>query len=166
MTKPGFAAAVIALLAVPAVVSASPGGYSVAPKVTVVGANVAQARLVGVAVRRRRAVDRIVFTFAGAIPGYDVRYVPRAIQDGSGNLVPVRGRAVLLMRFEPAVAHNGAGNSTSPGAITPLFPAIRQVRRVGDFEGVVSYAAGIARKRVFHVEIRAAARQILVDVKR
>ena len=39
------------------------------------------------------------------------------------------------------------------------------MRRIGDFEGIVSYAAGIAKKRAFCVGIRAAARQIVVDVK-
>lgn len=165
MTKPHVVAAAIAVLAVPGVAVAYPNGYSTAPKVKVVTANVTQARLVGVIVQKRPAIDRIVFTFAGALPGFNVRYVPEAIQDGSGAVVPLKGTAVLSIRFEPSAAHTVAGKSTSPGAITPLFPAVRQVRRIGDFEGIVSYAAGIAKKPAFCVGIRAAARQIVVDVK-
>src|SRR5688572_1721143 len=60
--------------------------------------------------------DRIVFEFAGdSVPGYHVEYAKRpVVRCGSGDPVPLAGTARLVVRFEPAQAHDELGNSTVP----------------------------------------------------
>jgi hypothetical protein len=88
--------------------------------------------------------DRIVFDFTGPLPGYTVRYVDEVRQDGSGRLVTVPGRRYLLIVFDPAQAHDDAGNAlVTPPRRTLDYPMMRGYVLVGDFEGHVSVAVGL-----------------------
>jgi hypothetical protein len=107
--------------------------------------------------------DRVLFTFEGSMPGYQVRYVPR-VTDAGGRRVPLRGAAFLEVTFEPARGPDGA--PTFPVAtITPSSPVLRQVRFAGDFEGQVSFGLGVADAGGFRVtELRDPTR-VAVDVR-
>jgi len=112
------------------------------------------------------AFDRMVFQFRGGTPGYAVRYVPRIIQDGSGATVPLLGTRFLAMRFAAARAHAPDGSAANvPRVRTPLFASIRQVKLAGDFEGIVSYGAGIAGRKAFRVFKLSGPPRIVVDVR-
>lgn len=89
-----------------------------------------KARLTRVSTARHPGYDRTVFTFRGKAPGVDVRYVPRLIQDGSGHVLPLAGRAVLQVGFDPASSHDNSGKPTwtGPASSFPRLPAVRQVR--------------------------------------
>lgn len=121
--------------------------------------------LVSVATSERDGYDRVVFTFEGPLPGYQVRYVPR-VTDAGGRRLPVAGAAFLEVVFEPARAHGPDGRPTFPdGTLTPGSPALRQVRFAGDFEGQVSFGLGVAARGGFRVsELRNPAR-VAVDVR-
>ncbi len=73
------------------------------------------------------------------------------VQDGSGNTLTLRGRSFLIVRLEPAVAHDDEGHSTSPRRILRSYKSLREVRRAGDFEGVVTYGIGLRRTRDYRV---------------
>jgi len=88
--------------------------------------------------------DRIVFDFAGALPGYTVRYVDEVREDPSDRPVSMPGRRSLLIVFTPAQAHTDAGAVTVPAGTRTLdYPMLRGYAQAGDFEGYVSIALGL-----------------------
>jgi hypothetical protein len=121
--------------------------------------------LVSVQAVDRKGYDRVLFTFRGAMPGYEVRYVPEVAGPGGGRL-PLPGEAFMAVSFEPARAHDPGGEPTFPdGTLTPGYPALRQVRFAGDFEGRVSFGIGVAGRGGFRVaELRNPTR-VVVDVR-
>jgi hypothetical protein len=121
--------------------------------------------LASVRTARRDGYDRVLFTFRGAMPGYQVRYVPR-VTDGAGRRLPLQGQAFLAVAFEPARARDPGGTVTfQAGTLSPGYPTLRQVRLAGDFEGRVSFGVGVADRGGFRVtELRDPAR-VAVDVR-
>ena len=107
--------------------------------------------------------DRVVLDLSD-IPGYRVHRVRRVVQDGSGRTLQLRGRSFLVVRLEPAVAHDDRGRPTSPRRIRRAFPQLREVRRVGDFEGVVTYGLGLRRTTDFQVSTVASPARLVIDV--
>jgi hypothetical protein len=88
--------------------------------------------------------DRIVFDFAGPLPGYMVRYVDEVREDASGSPVAMPGRRYLLVVLTPAQAHTDAGQALIlPKSKTLDYPMMRGYALVGDFEGYVSVALGL-----------------------
>lgn len=88
---------------------------------------------------------RFSFYFRGGLPSYEVAYVPEVTGEGSGLPVPLPGNSFLRIRFTPAQAHDGAGNSSirrAPAADLD-FPTLRGYRQAGDYEGYVTYGLGI-----------------------
>jgi hypothetical protein len=92
------------------------------------------------------AYDRVVFEFSGALPLIRIEYVRELISDGSGLPVPIAGRAILLVQFTPAQAHNDRGTATAPEHLNPKLPLVKAIARAGDFEAMVTYGIGLARK--------------------
>ncbi len=137
--------------------------FTTVAKTTTVGPATPQATLTRISVGRHAAFDRIVFRFAGSTPGSRVEYVPRVVQDGSGLSIALLGRRFLQIRFEPTV--NGS-SANAPSVITPRFPTLRQLKRAGDFEGVIAFGAGLSRRAGFRVFTLSAPRRIVVDVAR
>jgi hypothetical protein len=112
----------------------------------------------------RQGSDRVVFTFQGAAPGYRVRYVPE-VTTQDGRRLPLRGRAFLEVRFDPARAHDPAGRPTFPtGAVTPGSPVVREVRFAGDFEGQVRFGIGLAGRGGFRVIELGGPTRVAIDV--
>lgn len=152
-------------------VTVGPAGAAVAlPPFTTAGQSTpdsaAQRELVAFRTATHVTFDRMVFQFRGGTPGYAVRYVPRIIQDGSGATVPLLGTRFLAIRFAAARAHPLSGSTSNvPRARTTLFASIRQVKVAGDFEGIVSYGAGIAGREAFRVLKLTGPPRIVVDVR-
>ena len=121
--------------------------------------------LVSVQAVERKGYDRVLFTFQGAMPGYQVRYVPE-VTDQAGRPVALRGKAFLAVTFEPARAHDPGGQPTvSTAALTPGSPVLRQVRFAGDFEGRVSFGLGLAERDGFRVSELRDPPRVAVDVR-
>jgi hypothetical protein len=121
--------------------------------------------LVSVEAIEREGYDRVVFTFRGAVPGYRVRYVSR-VTDQAGRRLPLRGSAFLAVAFEPARAHDPAGEATfATGTLEPGAPVLRQVRFAGDVEGQVSFGLGVADRGGFRVSELKDPTRIAVDVR-
>lgn len=121
-------------------------------------------RLVAVRTGHHSTFDRVVFEFAGALPGYRIRYVPEVTQDGSGAPVQLRGQAFLAVALTPAVAHTDAGQPTTPHRLTPGYPSLNEVAFAGDFEAVVSYGLGLDDVVGYRVQSLTQPSRIVIDV--
>jgi hypothetical protein len=112
------------------------------------------------------AYDRLVFQFAGALPGYTVRYVPEVTSPGSGAVIPMRGRAFLEVVFTPAAAHDDDGSPTlranayGGGGL----PTLTQYQLSGDYEGYVHYGLGLSGRVAFRVMELANPYRVAVDI--
>jgi hypothetical protein len=114
--------------------------------------------------------DRLVFEFRNGVPGYDVRYVqPPVRADGSGDVVPVAGGAVLVIRMEPALDADLTRASaprtyTGPTRFSPPTSAIVEVVRTGGFEAVLTWAAGVHEQAPFRVTALESPARLVIDV--
>lgn len=61
------------------------------------------------------------------------------------------GRAILRVTFSAAVAHDEQGRSTAPASLSLPLRNVMRIRRAGDFEAVMSYGIGLARRRPFRI---------------
>jgi hypothetical protein len=90
--------------------------------------------------------DRVVFEFSGPVPYLRIEYVTQLIADGSGAPVHIAGKAILSVQFTPARAHTDRGKVTAPNNLNLKLPLAKQIVSAGDFEDVVTYGIGLARK--------------------
>jgi hypothetical protein len=121
--------------------------------------------LVGIRAAHHPTFDRIVFDFSGGLPATrEAAYVPELIGDGSGLPVPIAGRAILQVRFEPADAHDDAGNATAPDRIAFALPNILTTVRSGDFEAVTTYGIGLAQQQPFRLSTLTDPDRVVIDV--
>lgn len=118
----------------------------------------AEADLTAIRVARHPAYDRVVFQFAGTLPGYTFRYVKGVTADGSGRPVPLPGRAYLQVVFNPASAHR------SPSTLTPLLPTLLQVKLAGDFEGYLSFGIGLSGRARVHAFTLQGPDRVVLDI--
>ncbi len=109
--------------------------------------------------------DRVVFEFDGPLPtGRNISYVPEIIADGSGLPVLVIGKALLSVSFSPATNHDDNGTIFTDARITMGLPNVIQVVRSGDFEGVVSFGIGLAKREPFHVFTLLNPSRVVIDI--
>jgi len=94
----------------------------------------------------KQRYDRVVFEFNDLLPLFSIDYVDKLIGEGSGLPVPVEGAAILAVQFSPARAHNDGGQDTAPGRMKLKLPIVNEIVGSGDFEAVVTYGIGLARK--------------------
>jgi hypothetical protein len=119
------------------------------------------AELYNVRAGRHACYDRVVFDVNGADPvGYSVSYVRKVLADGSGQPVPVAGGAAL------EVIVHAPDFFAAPGGHQPWrepwrvgqalagptrWPALKEVRFAGSFEGQTTFAAGVRARLPFRV---------------
>lgn len=120
--------------------------------------------------------DRVTFEFkpqAGEAPGpvaWHAAYEePPMTEDGSGRTVTVKGAAFLVVRFSAAgadLSQEGAPETyTGPASLESADATrVRQVRRIGDFEGVLTWVLGLDRRRPFSVTSQDNPSRVVVDV--
>lgn len=117
---------------------------------------------------REQGFDRVVFEFSGSgLPGYQVQYATEPIRAcGSGAPVPLAGVGQLVVRFEPAQAHDTLGHVTAADrALAPRLPQVLEAKLVCDFEGQVEWALGLAARRPFRVLADSQPPRVIVDVR-
>src|SRR3954452_22966202 len=84
--------------------------------------------------------DRLVIDQRFSKSGYTVRYVKHVLADPSGKRVYLRGNFFLQVSIPDAGTDGAAGAPTFvKNKYTPLLPEIRQIKKTGEFEGVVSF---------------------------
>jgi hypothetical protein len=121
-------------------------------------AGTAQADTTSIAVGCHAGFDRFVIRLRLGTPGYDVRTVPQVVKDPSGLPLPLLGSARLLVVLHQARAH------TVPAVLTPLCSNLLQVKKAGDFEGVVSFGLGLKHTAGFRVFRLTGPTRVVVDV--
>ncbi len=134
----------------------------------------ATALLERVAIGRHEGFDRVVFQFRDHLPGYRVEYVePPLKEDGSGNVVQVKGSAFVVVRMEPA---SGFDLTTGEGVMVYRGPKridgaaagtsiVRELVRTGDFEAVLSWAVGLEERVDFRVRTTTSPARLIVDFR-
>jgi len=112
--------------------------------------------------------DRVVFEFTGdSVPGYRVEYTTKPVQRcGSGDPVPVAGTGRLVVRFEPAQAHDEHGTlAPAERHRAAGLPAVRELTLICDFEGQVAWVLGIAAPSEYRVSELAGPARLVLDVR-
>ena len=136
----------------------------VAPPSHVVAAT-ATSRVVAVRAVHHPGFDRLVFEFSGPPPSRQhVRYVNRLIADPSGRPIPIAGRTILAASFFPATAQGAAASVTTPQRVAFALPNAMTVVRAGDFESVLSYGIGLAKRTTFHVVTLTSPSRVVIDI--
>lgn len=120
----------------------------------------AVALLRNVQVQASDCADTVSFLFWGGTPAWSVSYRSGPLYlDPSGKKVQITGRAHLVIRLEPAsgVDLSSSGAPLIYGGPTNMRPgapsAVRQLRQLGDFEAVTTWAVGLDSKRPFSVSV-------------
>jgi len=111
--------------------------------------------------------DRLVFEFDGeGLPAWTVEYVDQPETDcGSGEAVPVAGEASLQIRFVGARAHSDAGEGTSGSRRRAVgHRALRELVRSCDFEGHVTWVAGVAGPNPYTPRVLASPSRLVIDI--
>jgi len=127
-----------------------------------------------IAIGRHEGYDRVVFQFKNALPGYRVDYAePPLKEDGSGNVVSVKGSAFVVVRMEPA---SGFDLSKNEGELVYKGPrrlegsdsgtsTVLELARTGDFEAVLSWAIGLQDQVDFRVTTAQSPARLIVDFR-
>lgn len=127
-----------------------------------------------VAIGRHEGFDRVVFQFKNHLPGYRVEYVePPLKEDGSGNVVQVKGNAFVVVRMEPASGFDLTKNEgemvyTGPRRIDGSAAGtsvVEEVVRAGDFEAVLNWAIGLSDRVDFRVRTATSPARLIVDFR-
>ena len=123
-----------------------------------------------VAVGRHEGYDRVVFQFRNGLPGYRVEYVePPLKEDGSGNVVQLKGDAFVQIRMEPA---SGFDLNTAEGVLVYKGPkrldgasVVQELVRTGDFEAVLTWVVGLSDRVDFRVTTTQSPARLIVDFR-
>lgn len=122
--------------------------------------------LVDVRAAHHPGFDRLVFEFAGDLPhDTDIRRVRKVIQGGSGKAARVAGRRLLQVRFEGVDAHDSDGKPTVPGRRAYALPNVMTTVLASDFEGVVTYGVGLAKKTSYEVSTLSDPSRVVLDIR-
>lgn len=120
--------------------------------------------------------DRVTFEFkpqageaAGPVAWHAAYEQPPITEDGSGHTVDVKGAAFLVVRFSASGAdlsqESAPATYTGPASLESADTTrIRQVRRIGDFEGILTWVIGLDRQRPFSVTTQDGPSRVSVDV--
>lgn len=130
------------------------------------------ALLVDVRVGGHETFDRVVLEFQGDTPpSYRVGYLEAPVrQDGSGNEVDVAGGAFIEVRASPAAGFDPLSEDARETYTGPeRLPAdeadvVREVVRIGDFEGQLAWVIGVDRRRPFAAAMFEDPLRLVVDV--
>lgn len=131
------------------------------------------AAITGVRAGRHACFDRVVIDVGGDVAksGVAASYVRQVTQDGSGDVVPLRGGARLQVTIGNPVYDRHGTIVYDPKDRTELVPTrgyrtLRQVALAGSFEGVTTIGVGVAQKRPFRVFILdgAAGDRVVLDI--
>jgi hypothetical protein len=122
----------------------------------------AQAHLQRIAVGSHTGYDRLVLYFGSdVVPPYTVTPQDSASfkADPSDQAVTLKGTSGVRV-----VLQNTARANQTVEDLRPMYPAIRQVRNIGDFEAVVSYAVGVLGRAQVRVTTMKAPNRLVIDV--
>lgn len=160
--------------ATPAVeATATPGAFSggTAPVTATAPAGLQPPTVQAMRAAAQPGFDRLVFEFSGdKVPGYTVEYSTKAVGCGSGeDLTDFIGggkapAAMLIVKMQPANAHNEAGQATVAKDLQPGLSTIVRVFRTCDFEADVQYAVALSGQKPFKVSTLTGPARLVIDI--
>ncbi len=108
--------------------------------------------------------DRIVFQFAGAgRPRLTIaKATPPFVEDASGQPVSVAGRAFLTLKLYDA---SGFPTYTGPNSFSPGYPSLTALVNNGDYEGYVSWVAGLTDLSCYRISTLTGPTRIVIDIQ-
>ncbi len=110
--------------------------------------------------------DRLTIEFQNGRTG-TIEITPHAntqfVMDATGATVTLAGKYGLLIKITGADNHTAFSGSTD--IKTPSFPGILEVRQVGDFEGTVQWAVGLASNDCYREQILTSPTRLVVDIQ-
>jgi hypothetical protein len=111
--------------------------------------------------------DRVVIDVLGAIPGGRAQYARRFHRDGSGALVPIRGRSGIALTLNPAVAHDAQGHNVyvGPRIARPRLETLKALAFTGDFEGTVSFGFALTHRAEYRVFFLHDPQRLVIDFR-
>jgi hypothetical protein len=116
-----------------------------------------------------RCYDRLVIDLgSGQHPGYHVSYVGEVDSQGSGNPIPLRGRAQLLVQVDANARPSFPAGSSELVNVSG-YAVLRQVAGAGSFEGQTDIGVGVKGQRPFRVRLLSGPGQdsrLVIDVAR
>jgi hypothetical protein len=120
-------------------------------------------------VAHQAGFDRVTFEFAGTgLPPYSVARQAGTgfTEDASGRAVSLRGDQGMKITF-----HGASGQGTYNGSTDIILPpalgaadTLAEVRQIGDFERVLSWAAGMNSPTCTRVVELASPSRLVIDV--
>src|SRR3954451_8185195 len=133
-------------------------------------------QIVDVRSGRHACFDRLVVDINDSglgTPGFDVRYVNRVAQEGSGATVPLRGAARLRLIVRAPAYDETGGTTYEPANLNELvdvtsYRTFRQVAWAGSFEGQTTIGIGVRARLPMRASVVRGAdgtgHRIIVDV--
>jgi hypothetical protein len=108
--------------------------------------------------------DRIVFQFVGSgLPKLTVaRASPPFVEDASGRTVVVSGRAFLTLKLYDA---SGYPTYTGPNSIPAGYPSLTSLVNTGDYEGYVTWVAGLNGPACYRISTLTGPARIVLDIQ-
>ena len=120
---------------------------------------------------RHACFDRLVIDLDGHRPGYRVDYVDTLNADASGDVVPVKGGAILrIVAMAPAYDDNGSATidpATVSASNVAGYRTFRDIEWAGSFEGQTTLGLGVRARlpfRVFTLSGPGAGSRLVIDV--
>ena len=109
--------------------------------------------------------DRLTIEFKNGQPG-SIELRPQAgtafVRDGIGDTVYLAGKDGLLIRMKDTDGHTAYSGATD---IKTGYSGLLEVRKVGDFEGVVQWALGLAKPACYHASILTSPTRLVIDIQ-
>lgn len=112
--------------------------------------------------------DRVVFEFLGdELPSYHIEYIGKPVTAcGSGKTIDLAGNGRLEIRFTTAQAHAPEGDATiKDRERSPNLPAVKELKLTCDFEGEVTWVAGVSSPNSYRVTELKKPTRLAVDIK-
>lgn len=111
--------------------------------------------------------DRVVYEMGGTgTPGWRVKYVDGAVQEGSGKPVTVAGAAVIQVLIDGSAYpfDSGVEQFTGPNPVPGVGGVVTEVNGSSVFEGVTQSFIGVTEKQPFTVTLLSDPTRVVVDV--
>ena len=108
--------------------------------------------ITGVRTGRHTCFDRFVIDLDGARSGYRIEYVDVLFADGSGELVPVKGGAIIRI-IAQAPAYDDGAATVDPDQVSATnvarYRTFRDIEWAGSFEGQTTIGLGVRARLPF-----------------
>jgi hypothetical protein len=112
---------------------------------------------------KQTGYDRLVIEFKNGQPG-SIELRPQTgttfTNDPKGDQIKLAGNDGLLITMKGADSHTDYSKSTD---LKPGYTELLEVRKVGDFEGVVQWAVGLSKPACYRADILTSPTRLVLD---